>query len=374
MTSGNGPEGLWTKKRFNEFINVYSKYFTMKKIYLMWAVAAVAMTGCSKSEVVDQAPDAQTGKIGFMSHVSKNTRTVTDENLSQFYVYGSYRLEGRNTQVFNEKPVSKVAPATEWTYEGTRYWVNNATYKFYAYSYENGVNAAASYVLGNEAHGLFSLVNYRVDADHNQGDMVFAESATIPYTDGDAAPAKVAFSFKHLLARICFTFVSEFPEGNTVTVEDVTVSNIRNRATFATSTGAASAWNTPERYPEDAKPTVVAAINPEKNVATVAEEEKAALKAGTGFAYVLPHNYSEAAGAVGVQFRITVKNANGDFVSEGTLSTNITPAWVMGHTYNYKATIKPAAVGLHPIEFDITSCEEWVESPEDLGNLTLENN
>ena len=60
MTSGNGPEGLWAKKRFNEFINVYSKYFTMKKIYLMWAVAAVAMTGCSKSEVVDQAPDAQT--------------------------------------------------------------------------------------------------------------------------------------------------------------------------------------------------------------------------------------------------------------------------------------------------------------------------
>ena len=46
----------------------------------------------------------------------------------------------------------------------------------------------------------------------------------------------------------------------------------------------------------------------------------------------------------------------------------------MGHTYNYKATIKPAAVGLHPIEFDVTSCEEWVESPEDLGNLTLENN
>ncbi len=47
------------EKRFNDSSIFTQTFFIMKKIYLMWAVAAVAMTGCSKSEVVDQAPDAQ---------------------------------------------------------------------------------------------------------------------------------------------------------------------------------------------------------------------------------------------------------------------------------------------------------------------------
>lgn len=101
----------------------------------MLAVASLAMTACTNTEEVEQG-FAQTSKqIGFVSHVNKNTRALINDNFEQFSVFGSY-TKGTSTipvQIFNKTVVTKGESGWNYTDEA-RYWIQDATYTFYAYS------------------------------------------------------------------------------------------------------------------------------------------------------------------------------------------------------------------------------------------------
>ncbi|MDE5786893.1 MAG: fimbrillin family protein, partial [Duncaniella sp.] len=111
----------------------------MKNQFFFLALGAVALTACTSEEVVDVS--VQSNAIGFENAVMKQSRAdaqvgdLTTDNLDKFMVYGYYTKEGQTAnpiQVFGGDAVTKQNGG--WSYSGTRFWVPDATYSFFAYS------------------------------------------------------------------------------------------------------------------------------------------------------------------------------------------------------------------------------------------------
>ena len=115
----------------------------MKRL-VMCGVVALALAGCTQSEVLNISSDRA---IGFDAYTGKGTRVVSDiigggssSGFNKFIVYGSYaNSEGQKTVVFNGVEVSYTTSGTKssWTYANEQYW-QNGDYKFVAYSDGNG--------------------------------------------------------------------------------------------------------------------------------------------------------------------------------------------------------------------------------------------
>lgn len=313
----------------------------MKKSLFTLAVAALGFVACTNTEDIANGV-LQSGKqIGFESHVNKNSRALGNDNFTQFSVFGSY-IKGTSStpvQIFNKEIVTKNGEA--WTYaeSNARYWIDGADYTFYAYSKENGTTGTTRF-----AGAELTLEDYTVDGTvDNQKDLVFASAkATGKETGND----KVAFDFKHILSKLHFTFESNFPEGYTVVVDDVKVKNMRDKGTFTAST---EAWSGQKRSEE----TEVADQMLTIAVPFAAENtDKVLLPKGsvsTNDIYVLPYAYTQP--NVRLYFRLTIKNANGETVSQKVNFGAFKPTWAKGTAYNYKVTLTGAEAGLEKIEF-----------------------
>ncbi len=363
------------EKRFNDSSIFTQTFFIMKKIYLMWAVAAVAMTGCSKSEVVDQAPDAQTGKIGFMSHVSNSTRAIDATSFNQFKVYGSYQMPSSEAHIaiFNNTTVSKGADG--WKYAATdadlRYWIEKGTYTFAAYGIEgNALPTGANANFRNNEY--LNLTGYTCDGT-NQNDLVYATKGYGPaLATGNPV---VSMDFKHILSRIQFVFKNSFPEGYKIAIDDFKVVNVRNRGNFYGSrfgtndnpwvnpNPQAGEYEEPGRQP--ARPEIVMKFPADGDVA------ESGATATSDFAYVIPFNYKEA--NVHIEFRVAVTHVDGDTevaIFDKTFHAQMTPAWVTGHQYRYTVNLSGSETGLDPIVFS-GSVSDW-NDVEDGGNMDID--
>ena len=105
-------------------------------LFLLGAAAVVALSSCTKNEVLEVAENRA---IGFDAFTPNGTRAVNDitgdgsetsPTFNKFYVYGSYANETANTTVvFNGETVSY---NSGWGYSPAQYW-QNGNYKFAAY-------------------------------------------------------------------------------------------------------------------------------------------------------------------------------------------------------------------------------------------------
>lgn len=325
----------------------------MKKTLFMLAVASLAMTACTNTEEVEQG-FAQTSKqIGFVSHVNKNTRALVNDNFKQFSVFGSYTTQTNKTpiQVFNGTVVKK-GTDNNWSYtDGARYWIENANYNFYAYSKGNGTTENVRLDLET---GKFSLVNYIVNND-NQKDLVFASAIA---TGKSEKNEKVAFDFKHILSKIQFNFISDFPKGYTLTVDQVELKNMRDRGDFELS-GDEFQWRNVVRTTgeEEVAENNMTQINIPFKTAAISgalgdsgkEDETPVLSEATADIYVLPYVYEKS--NVRIYFQVTIKNANGIQVSQKRNFGAFTPTWLKGTAYKYNVKLTGAEAGLEKIEF-----------------------
>lgn len=311
----------------------------MKKTLFMLAVASLAMTACTNTEEVEQG-FAQTSKqIGFVSHVNKNTRALINDNFEQFSVFGSY-TKGTSTipvQIFNKTVVTKGENGWNYTDEA-RYWIQDATYTFYAYSKKNGVTNTTRF----EGASL-TLDGYVVDGtEANQKDLVFAEAKNI--IGKESGNEKVPFDFKHILSKIAFNFTSNFPKDYTVTVDQVLIRNMRDKGTFTASTGT---WGGQFRSTGDdiENPDDMLTINVTTPDNTLAKDESIE----TGFIYVLPFAYQSP--NVRLYFRLTIINGLGEKVSQKVNFGAFKPTWEKGKAYRYNVTLTGEEAGLEKIEF-----------------------
>lgn len=331
----------------------------MKKSLIIFAAAALAMTACTTTKDIDYGVAQASKQVSFTSHVNKNTRALTNDNFSQFNVFGSYTTSTSTTpvQVFNSVAVTK--SGTDWTYsEAPRYWIKDAAYTFYAYSKENGTTGTSRFQ-GAE----LTLEDYIVDATaDNQKDLVFASAKNI--VGKESGNEKVAFDFKHILSKIRFTFTSNFPAGYKVAVDQVEVRNFRDKGTFTASTAewsAQSRTNTAELADQMIKisvPFAAADVNKE-----LAPQEEVV----TQDVYMLPFAYTQP--NVRLYFRLTITNANNEIVSQKVNYGAFKPTWLKGTAYNYKVTLTGAEAGLEKIEFTTSegmNLGDWAEGTDDV--------
>lgn len=305
----------------------------MKKIStLLFSAGLLAFAaGCTSSEIIDEGAPELRGAISFgTTNVSKPSRaaldggvSVSNTNLTDFYVYGSYTKSQGSINVFNGVKTTKTTNAqpgaNEWKYDGgDRFWVPGATYTFAAFSCSNfddannaGVPAYAEY-----KDGVLGFKDY---VCHNH-DLVYA------YTDAiegkETGNQAVNLQFKHILTRLKFSFECKTPGSDyTIELSEVKLSGMINSADF---NGGSRKWenhvtNNTQVAVEDLSIVGTSNVVPD-NTGVDAEDQKTYLEYTPIF--VIPNTYAEK-NVVNLTFKMTVKHE-----TETILDRNVIATWV----------------------------------------------
>lgn len=321
-----------------------------RNLFLLIAVAA-ALSACSKTETIgtqDKAIQFTSAYIGNAVE-SKAVNMIEQANINEFIVYGGYN---DMTHVFNGVSVTGDANTDNWTYDVTRYWVANKTYKFAAYA----PSAAGSNgtIAPDFTTGSLNFTEYTSDPT-NQYDLIYAtatESTKDPIT---VAPNKIQFVFGHLLSMIKFTFNSGFGNDIKVTVDNLKVSGMIAQGDY---TGSTKSWTLGSATVAEGAPFSEMSSNEAENLTSGNTSASS-----VDFA-VIPQTIvgSDGTGTkVTVSFNVRVQDAGGDCIigsaDAGVTLTAKLPGytWTAGNRYNYTVTIKGENVNLYPIEFGTPS-------------------
>lgn len=160
-----------------------------------------------------------------------DTRAVVENDFpygAAFSVWGWYqRTDGTIGQPFNATTVTNNGG---WTYQGTQYWVDDATYDFYAIYPASVANA------GVESDGTIRVTGFDCSArGENAIDLMTAEAEDV----AGSTHSTVGLNFKHLLTRLSFTITSE---GDAVTINNASLYSINYKGDY-NSSNANQPWS-----------------------------------------------------------------------------------------------------------------------------------
>ena len=197
----------------------------MKKVLI--AVLALAAVACNKAEIVEQAPaNAITFDNAFVDNATKsvNDPSFTNSNLfNDFAVYGFVKgavlFDG--TQV--SKSITNDDLESAWKYEGTQYWIAGAQYNFNAVApMTNGGWSIKTDVAPAPASTTLSFTN------NGTTDLLYATTSKEGAASGNTA---VAFSFRHVLSKVKFSFENAYNATNaTIKVKNIKITNAHKTA------------------------------------------------------------------------------------------------------------------------------------------------
>ncbi len=180
--------------------------------------------GACTSEVADGGlPDGGAAPIAF--RMPEVTKAVVENFTSEdaFSVWGGY--DDNATNVFNGEAVTY--DGSTWSYVGTRYWIADKTYDFYAV-YPKDAGSC-------DERGTLTVFDF----DSSEGvDLMTAEETGIRYTEGQT-PKAVAFTFRHELARV--NIIVQVDPGVEVTDLTATLSGYQEKGTL-TRTAIGATW------------------------------------------------------------------------------------------------------------------------------------
>ena len=337
----------------------------IKKVFFCVA-ATLSMAACTSTDLIEEGLESGAA-ISFSTNV---TRALTNANFNKFMVYGGYTTADVTDyhSVFGGTEVSK--DGDKWTYDtSSKYWVKDATYKFYAYSCENVAltKGTPEFATTGPDAGTFKITDFVCNKDH-QHDLIYAESTATGKETGNTA---VSFSFKHLLSRVKASFKSGFDPDFTIEISEVELHNVYDKADFSSKSGNwSNQTRTIEQSIAESKWTMVPLnIEGSDNVIQAAKpadgdnEAVAAKELTTQAGYVLPMTY--ATNNVTLRFKISVKQG-ADVIKTDYVQGNIQPTWAIATSYTYNITVNGSAAGVEKIEFSVDAdngIEEWTESP-----------
>lgn len=345
----------------------------MKKTLLLVA-AAVALVACSNEETVHQsAPEA----IGFdNAFVENSTRSVNDPSFSSaqggkmfsdFAVFGF--VEGAT--LFDGTRVAKEDLATDqtktgWEYAGTVYWIAGAKYNF---------NAVAPLTGGGWTKTAATKDATTLSFTNNgTTDLLYAYAAEEGKVSGNAA---VAFTFRHTLSKVKFSFTN----GYNATNATIRVKNIQ--ITDALASGKVVLSNTTV-WSEQSGDLILnfgnAALTAADNAATATEDKGLVLAYNDTIEsynelFMIPGASDTDATVVNadktttnytdvytVKFTVELL-VGGTEVKEYTHTVYTTFAPVAGNSYDIAATITAENIdpehAQEPIEFTVTTINDW---------------
>ncbi|MDE6408737.1 MAG: fimbrillin family protein [Muribaculaceae bacterium] len=366
----------------------------MNKHLFYFALSALAFTACTSEETVDVS--LQSNVIGFENAVMKQSRAdaqigdLTTSNLDKFMVYGFYTKDGQQAnpiQVFGGDAVTKQNGA--WTYSGTRFWVPDATYSFFAYScadvaLDNNYGTVGLDLNATGADRQLIITNYRSDTHHNH-DLIYAQNKeikAIPKTNTNPNPnPNVSFKFSHILTKIDAIFTSEFSNDYDIVIKDVKIVNFRNVGTFSQTKG----WGTtPERdltldqntgismrleFPSSGSNSSTYGVA--NSSQTISQKPK------TSYRYVIPYKYNYT--DVQLTFTIEVYKGKNHTSENLVLSRNMeghwAPQWEQGYYYTYNITLTGTVANLQPIVFEVAQdMNDWTPSSSTATDITFSAN
>lgn len=182
----------------------------MKKI-LFSALCAGAIISCAREQVVSVNHDVITFENAFVDNATKAAYdgSYDNDNFNEFQVYATITGIGSNegtANVFEGELVRKGASLGQglnWSYAvaNTQYWIPGNNYQFRAIADGNVENVTSVTV---DEYGMSTAINLH-DASA-QKDILVAEHNVVNYTKPQSgAPAAVAFTFDHILAKAKFT-------------------------------------------------------------------------------------------------------------------------------------------------------------------------
>lgn len=194
----------------------------MKKILI--ALCAVAtLASCTKNEVLSYDQEA----IGFdNAFVDNSTRSVVDHSYSTSNMFSSFQVYGfvagqqdaASVPVFGAAGVTVTGSGTgnnaNWTYDDNfvQYWIAGAIYNFSAVA---PVTNAWTKTAADKDATTLSFTNDGVT------DLLYAQNPV--YTAKAAENDTVAFTFRHVLSKVKFSFVN----GYNATNSSIRVKNIQ---------------------------------------------------------------------------------------------------------------------------------------------------
>lgn len=321
----------------------------MKKIFIAVLVVA-GLAACSQDQLVEAPKGAAIAFDNAFVENSTRANDLTAANISDFGVYGFLSNAAGNGQIFDNQAVTKSGDA--FTYSPAQYWVANADYYFAAIA--PYANANWTYTAAKETPdaGVLSFNNQAAAANQ---DLLFDYVKRDAMAEITAAPAPVALTFDHMLSRVKFSFVNGFAAGQNITLEvtNVNVTNAIAEGTIALEAGVvADEW-------------VVAATPATFNIpfgnagATLA----AAAKGTTEHFYLIP-----AEATYDVTFDVTLYQA-GVQIDTYNRNAQVTVDLNRGLSYELTATLNASNVSdegnnaLYPIEFVVSTVNEWVDAP-----------
>lgn len=212
----------------------------MKKT-LLAILATVAMVACSNDEIVrEAAPEA----IGFdNAFVNNSTRSVVTPGYSTTNLFNDFAVYGfvENAVLFNGTKVANTGITnteltSDWKYAGTQYWIAGANYDFYAVAPYSGNWTIKDATTPASTGAQISFTN-----EDGTQDLLY--SGIVERQGVANSNAAVAFTFKHILSRVKFSFQNGYnASAATICVRDIKITNAY--ATGVATLGAnAATWD-----------------------------------------------------------------------------------------------------------------------------------
>ena len=312
---------------------------SMKQKLTVLVAVLIALTACNKE---DGTSSGVAGPIAFDTYAGGLTRTValTTSNLSTF---GAAAYTG-SVEIMNNQLVEGGNGA--WDYTPIKYWPQSGALYFSAYApYATASNGITPTY--NASTRSFDLT-YVMPADEaDQIDLLMAQN--IDVEDCSNRPAKVPFTFGHILSRIGLTARytgTNVAAGTTVTLTDVKVSGKFMASGDYTVSGG---WSN-----QVASASTVIYDRPTAKLAATALTTTAqGLLAGDNYVMVIPNGSVAMEGTITVYYTITSPDGvSMEYVKDASSPLSYEP----NKTYIYNLIIDLDA---DAIEFGDVTVNDW---------------
>ena len=324
----------------------------MKKIFIA-VLALAAVAACNKSEIVSVS---EANAIAFdNAFVDNATKSVNDPSFTNTNLFTDFAVYGfvEGAVLFDGTQVSKGIEngdlKSDWKYAGTQYWIAGANYNF---------NAVAPMTNGGWTMTAADATSTTLSFTNNgTTDLLYALTAQQGKVSGNE---KVAFSFRHVLSKVKFSFENAYNATNaTIKVKDIVITNPHKTANVVLTD--ATAWSG-NAAADDFSLAFGMATDDEATTAT---------KENTEVAYAFGKTYESQNErflipseeySYNVTFKVVLL-VSGEEIKTYTHNVTAKFAPVAGNSYDIKAVINAANIdpdhAQEPIEFTVNTLPGW---------------
>ena len=301
----------------------------MKKIFILAAVTATALTACTKTETTGVSEGNLIKGNPTKAGLATDDQFGSTKTPDYFYVLGGNEDE---TSLFDNIKVSK--SDNSWIYSPVVAWdPSQATkYKFVAYYTGAEKNEEASF---NYTEKSISISNVTSDQD-NQTDVLLAVSDETLATN-----VPISFGFRHALSMIKFTLTSKI--GN-IAISGFTVSGFKSTGTVTMTDADEISWT----------------VQDAPSATFTLDDFTATTKGASSNEFVvIPQS--------GVNLKVTFKAVIDGI--EKTLTADM-PNQSYGNSYRYNYTAEITGADMDVIQFNAPVVSDW----EDYTDVTIDVN